>query len=109
MASFMFLGFLTALKQRYEDRVHPGAEGPRLRDLWMDMESKCFQRYIDEVNDDQKGIHVYEILKHEVSECKKTMVNDNRREVMEECTSRLVRLYKRCADIDESHRGSLRD
>mmetsp|Transcript_4993 Transcript_4993/g.16080 ORF Transcript_4993/g.16080 Transcript_4993/m.16080 type:complete len:110 (+) Transcript_4993:93-422(+) len=101
MASFMFFGFLTALKQRYEDRVHPHDEGPRLRELWVDMEHKCFQKYLDEVDDDQRGVHVYEILKHEVSECKKIMVNDNRREVMQDCTSRVVRLYKRCADLGD--------
>mmetsp|Transcript_49153 Transcript_49153/g.110657 ORF Transcript_49153/g.110657 Transcript_49153/m.110657 type:complete len:117 (+) Transcript_49153:100-450(+) len=97
MASFLFLGFLTTQKPVYEDRVFD-EEGPRLRDLWADMEQKCFQKYLDEINDDMRGVHAYEMLKHEVSECKKIMMHDNRREVMRDCTTKVVSIYKRCTD-----------
>ncbi|CAK0790705.1 unnamed protein product, partial [Prorocentrum cordatum] len=66
MASFMFLGFLTQQKQHYEERVHEGNdEGPRLREVWKDMETRCWEKYLDEVDDDQRGTHPYIMLKHE--------------------------------------------
>mmetsp|Transcript_95596 Transcript_95596/g.270623 ORF Transcript_95596/g.270623 Transcript_95596/m.270623 type:complete len:118 (-) Transcript_95596:124-477(-) len=102
MASFMFYGFLRVQTPNYEDRVEHEIEGPKLRNLWMDMENTCFQKYCDEVNDDQRGVHVYQLLKQEVGKCKSLIRHDNRTEVMRECTSHIVSLYKRCKDPSAS-------
>mmetsp|Transcript_101269 Transcript_101269/g.325456 ORF Transcript_101269/g.325456 Transcript_101269/m.325456 type:complete len:117 (-) Transcript_101269:73-423(-) len=105
MASFMFFGFLTAQKPHYEDRLDNETEAPRLKALWRDMEERCFDKYLSEVNDDQKGIHVYQLLKHEVAQCKMLMQTDNRREVMQECTMKLVSLNRRCMSTAEETGG----
>eukprot|EP00929_Paragymnodinium_shiwhaense_P000615 TRINITY_DN100867_c0_g1_i1.p3 TRINITY_DN100867_c0_g1~~TRINITY_DN100867_c0_g1_i1.p3 ORF type:complete len:115 (-),score=38.87 TRINITY_DN100867_c0_g1_i1:83-427(-) len=96
MASMAFFGFLTTQKPAYEDRVAYDGELPQLRNLWTSMEEKCFDRYIEEVNDDHKGMHVYQVLKHEMTQCKMQMQSDNRRDVLQECHSKIVALSKKC-------------
>mmetsp|Transcript_73877 Transcript_73877/g.158395 ORF Transcript_73877/g.158395 Transcript_73877/m.158395 type:complete len:104 (+) Transcript_73877:118-429(+) len=97
MASFMFLGFQLSATPHYEDRVEYNVEGPKLREVWQGMEQRCFEKYLAEVDDDHQGTHVYSLLKHEVSQCKRVMLNDNRREVLQDCTSKIVSLYRRCS------------
>ncbi|CAE8637924.1 unnamed protein product, partial [Polarella glacialis] len=80
MASFMFLGFLTIQKPAYESRLEEG-ESIRLKEVWKDLEHKCFERYLDEADDDFKGVHPYQLLKKEIFQCKGTMTNDTRRDV----------------------------
>eukprot|EP00419_Tripos_fusus_P027160 CAMPEP_0172718692 /NCGR_PEP_ID=MMETSP1074-20121228/75080_1 /TAXON_ID=2916 /ORGANISM="Ceratium fusus, Strain PA161109" /LENGTH=109 /DNA_ID=CAMNT_0013543959 /DNA_START=45 /DNA_END=374 /DNA_ORIENTATION=- len=109
MASFMFFGFLQAHQPHYEERTDHAVDGKRLRELWSEMEEKCFNRYLDEANDDFRGVHPYELLKHEVSECRKIMKHDNRKEVLQECTSKVVTLYKRCAHLDNPGQLSNRE
>jgi len=92
----MFLGFLTAQKPVYEDRVDYETELPKLHNLWQEMQNRCFDRYLDTVNDDAKGMHVYQVLNHEVSTCKQMLDHENRREVLQRCHQKIVSLAKRC-------------
>eukprot|EP00441_Pelagodinium_beii_P036304 CAMPEP_0197641820 /NCGR_PEP_ID=MMETSP1338-20131121/15661_1 /TAXON_ID=43686 ORGANISM="Pelagodinium beii, Strain RCC1491" /NCGR_SAMPLE_ID=MMETSP1338 /ASSEMBLY_ACC=CAM_ASM_000754 /LENGTH=114 /DNA_ID=CAMNT_0043214853 /DNA_START=59 /DNA_END=401 /DNA_ORIENTATION=+ len=97
MASFMFLGFLSQMKPAYETRVDPATEGKRLKQIWQELETKCFDRYLDEADDDFKGVHPYQKLKKEVSGCKIVLHEDSRRDVLEECTQRIVTLAQQCS------------
>eukprot|EP00747_Dinoflagellata_sp_TGD_P212468 gnl/TRDRNA2_/TRDRNA2_85560_c0_seq2.p1 gnl/TRDRNA2_/TRDRNA2_85560_c0~~gnl/TRDRNA2_/TRDRNA2_85560_c0_seq2.p1 ORF type:complete len:116 (+),score=20.83 gnl/TRDRNA2_/TRDRNA2_85560_c0_seq2:63-410(+) len=97
MASMMFLGFISNQRVAYEDRVDHQGEGTNVRDLWDDMEEKCWHKYLDEINDDEKGVHVYQVLKHKVKECKVLMHHDNRREVLQQCHRSILSLATTCA------------
>eukprot|EP00434_Breviolum_minutum_P031756 symbB.v1.2.028085.t1/scaffold2830.1/size69359/7 len=96
MASFMFLQFISNMKPAYESRVDTKWEGPKLQQVWADMEQKCWETYLDEANDDLKGVHPYQKLKKEVSQCKVMIKQDNRRDVLQECTQRIVDFAKEC-------------
>merc|ERR1719198_2884026 len=100
----MFLGWQVSMKPKYEEHIG-GEEGIRLKDLWREMEDKCFDRYLNDVNDDQRGVHVYQLLKHEVSQCKRELQHDNRREVMQECTQKIVTLSKQCSLVGKPSEG----
>mmetsp|Transcript_42888 Transcript_42888/g.96277 ORF Transcript_42888/g.96277 Transcript_42888/m.96277 type:complete len:114 (+) Transcript_42888:75-416(+) len=97
MASFMFTAYLSAMKPAYESRVDTQLEGPKLKRVWMDMEQKCWATYLDEADDDFTGVHPYVKLKKEVSQCKTVFKEDTRRDVLQECTQRIVDLAKECS------------
>mmetsp|Transcript_9706 Transcript_9706/g.21723 ORF Transcript_9706/g.21723 Transcript_9706/m.21723 type:complete len:108 (-) Transcript_9706:85-408(-) len=99
MAFFMFSSFICSLKPQFEERVDHDFELPMLRDLWTDMEKKCFDRYIQEIDDEDRGIHVYQVLKSEITVCKQLMHHDNRREVLKECHAKVESLSRRCMKV----------
>lgn len=76
-------------------------EGKRLRAVWGDLEEKCFNKYISEINDDHKGFHVYEVLKSELTGCRQLFVHDNRREVLQTCHNKILTLSRRCMSTNE--------
>lgn len=92
----LFTGFLTAQKPYYEDRVDFENEAPKLKTLWGTMEQRCFDQYLSEVDDDYRGTHPYVHLKHQASLCKQLMLQDNRRDVLQECHGKLTEFYQRC-------------
>eukprot|EP00933_Yihiella_yeosuensis_P020688 TRINITY_DN16528_c1_g2_i1.p2 TRINITY_DN16528_c1_g2~~TRINITY_DN16528_c1_g2_i1.p2 ORF type:complete len:116 (+),score=20.10 TRINITY_DN16528_c1_g2_i1:93-440(+) len=96
MASFMFLGFLSVSQPAYESRVDPETEGKKLKKVWHEMEERCFNTYLNEADDDFKGVHPYNLLKHEVKQCRNTLIQDNRRDVLLECTERIVEFSRQC-------------
>ncbi|CAE7430772.1 unnamed protein product [Symbiodinium sp. CCMP2592] len=97
MASWMFGTFLASMKPAYESRVDTVFEGPKLKQLWVDIEHKCWETYLEEADDDFKGVHPYLKLKKEVSHCKAVIKEDTRREVLQDCTQRIVDLAKECS------------
>ncbi|CAK9011927.1 unnamed protein product [Durusdinium trenchii] len=97
MASFMFLTFINNMKPGYESRVDTTWEGPKLKKVWADMEHKCWETYLDEANDDSQGVHPYQKLKKEASQCKVLIKEDTRREILQDCTQRIVDFAKECA------------
>ncbi|CAE7755441.1 unnamed protein product [Symbiodinium microadriaticum] len=97
MASWMFGTFLANMKPAYESRVDTVFEGPKLKQVWVDIEHKCWETYLEEANDDFKGVHPYLKLKKEVSHCKAVIKEDTRREVLQDCTQRIVDLAKECS------------
>ncbi|CAE7199544.1 unnamed protein product [Symbiodinium sp. CCMP2456] len=97
MASWMFGTFLANMKLAYESRVDTVFEGPKLKQVWVDIEHKCWETYLEEANDDFKGVHPYLKLKKEVSHCKAVIKEDTRREVLQDCTQRIVDLAKECS------------
>mmetsp|Transcript_5231 Transcript_5231/g.11643 ORF Transcript_5231/g.11643 Transcript_5231/m.11643 type:complete len:106 (+) Transcript_5231:72-389(+) len=99
MASFMFTCFLASQYPRYEERVDHELEGKQLVELWRELEGKCYNKYIGEVDDDQQGVHPYQILKWEVQRCKRHMQHDNRREILQECHARIVKSARSCQAI----------
>merc|ERR1719498_2394335 len=102
----MVLGFLTAQKPAYEDRVDLfDGEGPKLRALWADLEQKCFDQYTSVIDDDYHGVHPYQLLKHEITGCKQVMAHDNRRDVLRECHQKIVGHFRRC-DLKNGESGA---
>eukprot|EP00439_Symbiodinium_sp_Y106_P015154 s202_g2.t1 len=97
MASWMFGTFLANMKPAYESRVDTVFEGPKLKQVWVDIEHKCWETYLEEADDDFKGVHPYLKLKKEVSHCKAVIKEDTRREVLQDCTQRIVDLAKECS------------
>ncbi|CAE7435480.1 REV3 [Symbiodinium natans] len=85
------------MKPAYESRVDTAFEGPKLKQVWLDMEHKCWETYLDEADDDFKGVHPYLKLKKEVSQCKAIIKEDTRREVLQECTQKIVELAQECS------------
>mmetsp|Transcript_29246 Transcript_29246/g.67333 ORF Transcript_29246/g.67333 Transcript_29246/m.67333 type:complete len:106 (-) Transcript_29246:126-443(-) len=98
MAGAMWAGYLFQLYPRYEERVDHVTEGKMLKELWQEYEDKCYQKYISEVDDDQQGPHPYQMLKIEISRCKRNMSFDNRRELLQECHARVLKLRRMCRD-----------
>eukprot|EP00931_Biecheleriopsis_adriatica_P117405 TRINITY_DN92927_c0_g1_i1.p1 TRINITY_DN92927_c0_g1~~TRINITY_DN92927_c0_g1_i1.p1 ORF type:complete len:118 (-),score=30.43 TRINITY_DN92927_c0_g1_i1:25-378(-) len=112
MASFLFMNYLNAMKPAYETRVDTTWEGPKLKQVWMEIEQRCFETYLDEANDDDRRVHPYQKLKKEVSQCKVLIKEDTRRDVLADCTERIVEFARECQSNrkKESHQppGSAR-
>jgi hypothetical protein len=80
----------------FGERLDPSSSDA-LRDLWRDVERKCFKFYTKDPNNSLL-YDVYETLGASIRQCKRDLTNDPEQIQMQECHSGIELLYNQCRE-----------
>ena len=80
----------------FAERLEPSS-ADALRDLWRDIERKCFKLYTRDPNNSLL-FDVYETLGSNIKQCKRDLTNDPEQLHMEECHKGIEGLYRQCRE-----------
>ena len=94
----------------FGERLEP-TSAEALRDLWKDIERKCFKLYTRDPNNSLL-FDVYETLGSNIKQCKRDLTNDPEQMHMEECHKGIDALYSQCreaatlGDVEDSDQSA---
>ena len=80
----------------FGERLEPSS-ADALRDLWKDIERKCFKLYTRDPNNSLL-FDVYETLGSNIKQCKRDLTNDPEQIQMQECHRGIEILYNQCRE-----------
>ncbi len=80
----------------FGERLEP-ASADALRDLWKDIEKKCFKLYTRDPNNSLL-FDVYQTLNANIKQCKRDLTNDPEQAQMQECHRGIETMYEQCRE-----------